>query len=97
MSNVKLIADGEVLIETFDSEAKGIRYMHENRSHLSDYYSNWEVVTPGEETIWPVSDTLYTDEKEYLKKRMEEFNKRYLKEHGAPYGEVASDAGWGDE
>lgn len=86
---IKLIGNKNVLIKEFTTEAEGLKYMREHREELMWYYSFYELVIPGEKTIWHVSDTLISDA-EYRKKVDAEI---------AAYrdNDTTPDEGWGDE
>ena len=54
---IKLVGEGHVLIKEFQTEEEGLDYMRKNKDDLMWYYSYYELVVPGEKTIWAVSDT----------------------------------------
>ena len=58
---IKLVGEGHVLIKEFQTEEEGLDYMRKNKDDLMWYYSYYELVVPGEKTIWAVSDTLISD------------------------------------
>ena len=75
---IKLVGDGKVLINEFETEDEGIKYMSDNKEELIWYYSRYELVVPGEKTIWSVSENLISAE-EYQKKIDEKA--QYNREH----------------
>lgn len=85
---IKLIGDGHVLIKEFQTEDEGLDYMKRNKEDLMWYYGHYEIVVPGEKTIWAVSDTLISDE---------EFRKQVDAKRRAAWDSRTVDEGWGDE
>lgn len=86
---IKLIGDGHVLIKEFQTEEEGLDYMRKNRDDLMWYYSHYEIVVPGEKTIWTVSDTLISDA---------EYRKQVdAKIAAIRDNDTTTDEGWGDE
>ena len=51
---IKLVGEGHVLIKEFQTEEEGLDYMRKNKDDLMWYYSYYELVVPGEKTIWAV-------------------------------------------
>lgn len=86
---IKLVGEGRVLIKEFQTEEEGLDYMRKNKDDLMWYYSYYELVVPGEKTIWAVSDTLISDaefRKQVDAKIAEKRDNNTLPEEG-----------WGDE
>lgn len=96
MKDVKLVANSMVLVESFSNVDDGLRYMKENKEELETYCSHWELVTPGEKTIWNVENELvswadFKKERDAVHLKNEEEMEQFLKEHP----EIKS--GWPDE
>lgn len=96
MKDVKLIADSRVLVESFDNVEDGFCYMKEHHEELETYCGHWELVTPGEKTIWEVENELvswasFKKERDAVHLKNEEEMEQFLKEH------PEFKSGWPDE
>lgn len=87
---IKLIGDGHVLIEEFQTEEEALAYKNRNREELMTYFSHYEVVVPGEKTIWSVSENLIPAE-DYIRDFKEKLKARINSRDDQP------EEGWGDE
>lgn len=100
MKNIKLIANSRVLVESFETEKEGLKYMKDHNEDFSLYYSHWELVSPDDKPIWKVEDKLIS-QNTFLKEREERAEKdkeeddlkaeRFYREH------PEFTTGWGEE